>query len=423
MADDLTRMAHDKSESIHPETYQYTNSGKYVRRLIAARDGRKLRSTIYVGPGSEDAPAFAYDKAFLRGRTSRGPTPDGVVRVADVFSGCGGLSLGALEACLAIGREFVPVLAMDNSAAALGVYKRNFHPLNAIGEDIEEIVSGAIGDRATDAEKRLVADVGAVDVLLAGPPCQGASSLNNHTRGTDARNRLYERAIRLAELLLPELIIIENVPPIVRAHQDVVGRSLEVLEQLQYAVEPAIVDLWKLGVPQLRKRHILIAVRHRQVRIAEVVTKYQRVDPGTVEWAMGDIEDEERQSEFSIPTDHSPENKQRIDYLFEHNAYDLPNHMRPPCHQGSHSYKSMYGRLRYDQPAQTVTTGYGSPGQGRYVHPARRRTLTPHEAARLQLFPDSFEFPDDLTRGELASMIGNAAPMKLSYVFVTEHFR
>jgi DNA (cytosine-5)-methyltransferase 1 len=70
----------------------------------------------------------------------------------------------------------------------------------------------------------------------------------------------------------------------------------------------------------------------------------------------------------------------------------------------------MYGRLRWDAPAQTITSGYGSMGQGRYVHPGRRRTLTPHEAARLQTIPDWFTFDSAGTRTELARMIGNAVP-------------
>jgi DNA (cytosine-5)-methyltransferase 1 len=76
----------------------------------------------------------------------------------------------------------------------------------------------------------------------------------------------------------------------------------------------------------------------------------------------------------------------------------------------------MYGRLWWDRPAQTITSGYGSMGQGRYVHPDGYRTLTPHEAARLQFFPDWFDF-GERTRTAWADAIGNAVPMKLSYVF------
>ena len=74
----------------------------------------------------------------------------------------------------------------------------------------------------------------------------------------------------------------------------------------------------------------------------------------------------------------------------------------------------MYGRLRWDRPAQTVTSGFGSMGQGRYVHPLRPRTLTPHEAARLQFLPDYVDFSRVAKRTALATMIGNVAPPRLT---------
>jgi DNA (cytosine-5)-methyltransferase 1 len=80
----------------------------------------------------------------------------------------------------------------------------------------------------------------------------------------------------------------------------------------------------------------------------------------------------------------------------------------------------MYGRLRYDRPSQTITSGFTSPGQGRFIHPSQQRTLTPHEAARLQFFPDFFDFSASKKRGDLAKMIGNAVPMKLSYMLCLE---
>src|SRR5262249_32294085 len=117
----------------------------------------------------------------------------------------------------------------------------------------------------------------------------------------------------------------------------------------------------------------------------------------------------------------SQENQQRIKHLHDKGIYDLPNSIRPVCHQNDeHSYRSMYGRILPDEPAQTLTCGFASPGQGRYVHPTQRRTLTPHEAARLQFFPDSFDFSGVPSRKALARMIGNAVPMKLSYAFCLE---
>jgi len=106
-------------------------------------------------------------------------------------------------------------------------------------------------------------------------------------------------------------------------------------------------------------------------------------------------------------------------WLLDNNAFDLPNRLRPPCHQGDHSYVSMYGRLKWDEPAQTITSGYGSLGQGRFMHPTLPRTLTPHEAARLQGFPDYFTFGSALTRTEAAVIIGNAVPPALASIVVS----
>lgn len=123
----------------------------------------------------------------------------------------------------------------------------------------------------------------------------------------------------------------------------------------------------------------------------------------------------------AVPTDT---NRRRMQLLIEEDLDDLPDQHRPPCHRkGGHTYKSMYGRLCWDRPAQTVTSGFGSMGQGRYVHPSEPRTLTAHEAARLQLLPDFMRLDLVPGRQQRARMIGNVAPMKLSYGAVLELLR
>jgi DNA (cytosine-5)-methyltransferase 1 len=113
-----------------------------------------------------------------------------------------------------------------------------------------------------------------------------------------------------------------------------------------------------------------------------------------------------------------------MSYIFEKNEYNLPDHLRPDCHRlKSHSYKSVFGRMHWDQPAQTITSGFTSMGQGRFVHPKEQRTLTPHEAARLQFIPDFLRFDDGIGRTTLAEMIGNALPAKLTYVIGLELLR
>ena len=116
----------------------------------------------------------------------------------------------------------------------------------------------------------------------------------------------------------------------------------------------------------------------------------------------------------------SEENINRINYLFDNDLYNLPNPERPDSHKDGHTYPAIYGRLKWDKPSGTITTGYNTPGRGRYIHPEKRRTLTPHEAARIQGFPDNFEFlspnGEKPTRMTLAKVIGDAAPPQLGYI-------
>jgi DNA (cytosine-5)-methyltransferase 1 len=344
-----------------------------------------------------------------------------VIRGVDFFSGCGGLSLGTREACLAIGYRFEALLAVDKDPSSLQVYKVNFNPQRAYNCDIRDMVDGPLRGRLTPSETQLLKGLARIDILLAGPPCQGHSDLNNYTRRNDRRNKLYERVGRFAEIAGPKHILIENVPTVVRGHDRAFDTTADLLLALGYRVDAGVVDLCELGVPQRRRRHILVASLTKPVSIKDVMEKYRLAQIRSVAWAIKDLEDEEGSSVFTRSFRHNRENLRRIMYLTTHGVYDLPNRMRPPCHQnGNHSYKSMYGRLKYDEPAQTITSGFGSPGQGRFVHPNQPRTLTPHEAARLQFFPDFFDFSCVKTRTALANMIGNAVPMKLSYVFSLE---
>ena len=383
-------------------------------------NGRKISTRIArktTCPDDEDAQS-AFDYAFLRERAFPVQS-DGapIIRTVDLFCGCGGLSLGAKEACRALGKRFLPVVAVDKDPISLKVYEHNFQCRRTYTCDISDILNGEIGSRPTNNEDHFLEEVNDVDLLLAGPPCQGYSDLNNRTRRNDPRNVLYERVARFVELARPRHVLIENVSTAIHGREGAVRRSLHVIRRLGYKVDSDVVNLVAIGVPQKRKRHVVIASISKTLSVREVVDKHRIKSERSVRWAIGDLRDEPSDGIFTTPSRHTRENMRRIRYLHEKDRFDLPNWLRPACHRkGRHSYKSMYGRLRLDEPAQTITGGFGSPGQGRFVHPTKLRTLTPHEAARLQFFPDFFDFSLVQKRTSLAEMIGNAAPMKLSYV-------
>jgi DNA (cytosine-5)-methyltransferase 1 len=400
------------------ESYQFDERHQYVSRSILRRDGTTFvtRRDMLTGISVKQDARSMFDQVFLRSTEPAWHGPlRGTVRTADLFSGCGGLSLGACEASAAVGKRFESALAIDDEAASLEVYKRNFNPKLAINHDILSVLSGEIGARIRPEEKALIKRVGAIDILLAGPPCQGHSDLNNHTRRKDKRNKLYERVARFAEIAEPTHIIVENVPTVIHGKDKALDNTIARLELLGYKVDTKTVNLAELGVPQRRKRHVLVA-SNRTISIEEIVERHKVPNERTVRWAIADLAREGPSELFRMPSVLHKDNVQRINYLMRTGKYDLPNRLRPVCHQNEHSYVSMYGRLRYDEPAQTLTSGFGSPGQGRYIHPTRSRTLVPHEAARLQFFPDSFDFSSVKLRTSLANMIANAVPMMLSFV-------
>jgi DNA (cytosine-5)-methyltransferase 1 len=358
------------------------------------------------------------DAAFLRSARPPYQALRPAIRVVDLFAGCGGLSLGASEAARALSLGIDVRLAVDFDETATEVYKSNFPGTDVRRLGAEELFDGALGEPLTPCEVSVRDAVGRVDALLGGPPCQGHSSLNNHTRRADPRNQLYLRMARAAEVLEPTIVLIENVPTVTRDLGQVVGTATARLRACGYDVAEGVVDLARLGAAQRRRRHVALASRDPRVKVAEILQQLGprcAVHPSrSLRWAIEDLASSTKEGAFDTAPSPSADNATRIAWLFENDEDDLPNQLRPVCHQSDHSYKSMYGRLRWDEPAQTLTTGFGSMGQGRYVHPSKRRTITPHEAARLQFLPDFWDFSKASGRSRLAVLIGNAAPPVLA---------
>lgn len=340
------------------------------------------------------------------------------LRVADLFSGCGGLSIGMQRAANDMGYALDVRLALDSDPVALDMYRRTFPTANTSCKPIEQLLSDDLDASATAAEVELRRQVGDLDILMGGPPCQGHSNLNNHSRRDDPRNGLYLRLARAAEILGPTVVIAENVPMVTFDVRQTVHQTMDRLETIGYTVGSGVVDLWKLGVPQKRRRHVIVAVRDHDIDpkslIEELATPICSHVPRTVRWAIADLEDATPSRPFDAPSQPQSDNQLRIDWLFDHGQFDLPNAERPPCHQSNHSYPAVYGRMAWEQPSLTVTTGFNCMGQGRFVHPSRRRTITPHEAARLQMLPDFVDLGSIRVRKHLSKLIGNAVPPPLS---------
>ena len=341
------------------------------------------------------------------------------LRIADLFSGCGGLSLGTQMAAHELGYSLDVRLALDSDQVAMNVYQKLFPSAITYCTPIEDLFDGEIGSSASDKETEVKQLVAPLDILLGGPPCQGHSNLNNHSRRDDPRNGLYIRMARAAEVLLPSAILVENVPTVTYDVRKTVQQTMKRLSEIGYNIGEDVVNLSNLGVPQKRRRHVIIAVQDWDVDAQQLIEKLKfpicEHVPRSVRWAIGDLENVIESNLFNSPSQPYPVNQSRINWLFDNDKSDLPNNLRPKCHSSDHSYTAMYGRIKWDHPAQTVTTGFNCIGQGRYIHPSRRRAITPHEAARLQMLPDFVDFGAVTARKHLAKLIGNSVPPPLSF--------
>lgn len=367
----------------------------------------------------------AWWQSFLRGA----PLPDASaarpLRVVDLFCGSGGFGLGVSLAARGVGRRAWFERIVDTDAGALNVHARSLDVGRTVNAGVSSLVDYQIRRRQgcsrfaydpeiIDPALDLVPDV---DLLIAGPPCQGHSNLNNHTRRRDPRNDLFICTVAVAIALRAKAVLIENVRTVTASHGDVVGLARELFEGSGYTVDQDIVRADRLGWPQTRERYFMTALREDAA--ASPLPEIRERDPQDVMWAIADLIDLEVATEpFDTAPVPSPENRKRIDWLFKHDSHELDNSERPECHRDGTTYTAVYGRMYADRPAPTITTGIGTPGQGRFIHPSQPRLVTPHEAARIQGFPDGYGFLEDgraAKRKDLAKWIGDAVPAPMGY--------
>lgn len=277
----------------------------------------------------------------------------GTLRGVDLFSGCGGITMGLWEACRENNLNLEMAMACDLFPAAKTTYEANFKPENFLEKPIEYYVDGDLGAPPTKQEQSLLNQLGEVNVVVGGPPCQGNSNLNNHTRGDDPRNELYMRMIRFVELFKPSIVLVENVRGVVNNKQKVVPRANAFLNQLGYAVDNGVVKGPRIGIPQTRARHFTVAVKAQLADVEfEQFAESTVTEPRSVGWVIQDLQNKEAPSDalFYHPPKATKVNQNRMDWFYEgedgEERYNLPNPLRPKCQQGDHTYPAVYGRMK-----------------------------------------------------------------------------
>jgi len=330
------------------------------------------------------------------------------IDAVDLFCGAGGLSFG-------LGKAGITVRAgIDLDPHCSYPYAENNHKAKFLLKDICEVEADTV---------RKLYRPSAFKLLAGCAPCQPFSTLRN---GTDRKSSdkwpLLNEFGRLVRECKPDLVTMENVPHL--KMQSVFLDFLKELKGLGYNVSSKVVDAAHYGVPQRRKRLVLLASLHGPIRLLS--PEEIGATAKTVREAIGKLPDVQAGSVSPHDSLHkarslNPLNLRRIRASEPGGTWkDWPEDLKLNCHKkdGGESFRSVYGRLEWDKPSGTITTQAFNFGTGRFGHPEQDRALTIREMAILQSFPDDYKFVPD---GEIPEftpvcrLIGNAVPVELGY--------
>lgn len=345
--------------------------------------------------------------------------------VLDTFAGAGGFSLGFY---LTGKYNIIGAIEVDQWAA--DTFAFNHPETKVIVNDIRNVT-----------DEQLVENFGnKVDVLLGGPPCQGFSIANKKAGDPkDPRNSLFKEFVRTARVLMPKVVIMENVPNLVRAKTESGDFVLDIikseLQKIGYFVHHKIVEATDYGVPQIRKRLVIIASKEKFEKYypspthtvsTEVCTEGDlfgtMLQPCPTLWdAISDLPDieaceggeemdytKEAQNDFQLKlrgTCHKVYNHQAMKHSkrmverFKATQWgksaaslDLPDELKPRKRNSTEAATTVYGqnnrRMFPNKQCHTIAASF----YANFVHPFKNRNFTAREGARIQTFPDWYVF-------------------------------
>lgn len=344
-------------------------------------------------------------------------------RLLDLFSGCGGMTLGFSDPRFCGG--FESIFAIDNNPAAVDSYILNFGD-HALCRNIEEWLLESN-------------EIPKADIVIGGPPCQGFSLLNKG-REKDPRRALWQPYMDIVEMSGASVFVIENVQGLLKSteYESIVKKA----EYLGFHVVSSLLNAANYGVPQSRIRTLIIGWKKHfatSIPYPPIPTNTQNSEDltlpswKTVRDAIGDLpvpvgtEIRNIDSPLDLHFGRTPTEKSLLRYKSVPpggNRFDLQKnapHLTPDCWiRKTNGGTDLFGRLWWDRPSVTIRTEFFKPEKGRYLHPEQHRPITHREAARLMGFPDDFQFSG--SKIEIARQIGNAVPPPLAGA-VARHIR
>ena len=341
----------------------------------------------------------------------------------DLFAGGGGLAVGLKRA------GFDVVGAVEIEKNAIATYKANHPEVTVIEKDIRDV-------RGKHLKK--LSPTGSVDLLAGCPPCQGFSSLTAKYKRKDPRNELIREMGRLVKEIMPTAIMMENVPGLAQKGNALFEEFCENLEDLGYEYDHDVLQVANYGVPQSRRRLVLIAGKNLKIDIPPATHSRTKIN-GLSKWktvaetiknmpkpiTLIEVKTDGEPKDFNwhVVRSLSPANVKRIQHARPGESWRrIPKRMRPECHKDkSAGFPNVYGRMSWDEVSPTITGGCTTFSKGRFGHPQEDRTISVREAALLQAFPSDYVF-DTPYMEHVCNIVGNALPCDFAEAIARQVF-
>lgn len=328
------------------------------------------------------------------------------IEAVDLFCGVGGLTAGLIQSGIKVKAGY------DIAYECHFAYEHN-NKATFVHKDVAEVTASEISSWYSEGSIRLLAGCA---------PCQPFSTYNQGKDTTkDKKWPLLYHFSRLIKEVNPELVTMENVPEVIRhkVYQDFIDE----LKSLGYEVFSKEVICVQYGIPQTRKRHVVLASKigkieiippthDKPVTVQDVIGKLEKLDAGC----------QSDKDPLHAAASLSEINLKRIQHSKPGGTWrDWPEDLRAECHKkdSGRSYPSVYGRMEWDKPAPTMTTLCYGYGNGRFGHPEQDRAISLREAALIQTFPQNYQFleiPKKINFKGIGRMIGNAVPVRLGEI-------
>lgn len=335
--------------------------------------------------------------------------------VVDLFAGVGGLSLGfEMEG-------FDIIVANEYDPSIANAYMANHPNTNMIVGDITKI----------DIKKVFSPYKGKIDVIVGGPPCQGFSQKGQRKTINDERNFLFKYFVEVVNLIMPQYFVMENVPNLLTAENGLFKNEIiELFGNLGYSLTSDVLNAADYGVPQNRKRAIIVGKRgisspllppksNHKVTIWEAIEDLAFLNsgegcecqpykiPAKSAYACK-LRKNSTKLHNHIATKHSKLALERLKLI----PPNCGKEVLPQEHLTKSIYSGTWTRMVKNEVSVTITTRFDTPSSGKFTHPYLDRAITVREAARIQSFPDTFIFTG--TKSSQMKQVGNAVPPLLS---------